>query len=91
MTIDYDLDGPVAVVTINRLEVANAIDRANAAAQQHRWRKRDGSTRSGRRNWRLRKRRRLLRLGGRRMLVLVRLRRLCLLDSGRRGGRQDRR
>ncbi len=32
MTIDYDLDGPVAVVTINRLEVANAIDRPTADA-----------------------------------------------------------
>ena len=32
MTIDYDLDGPVAVVTIDRPEVANAIDRPTADA-----------------------------------------------------------
>ena len=32
MAIDYELDGPVAVVTINRLEVANAIDRPTAEA-----------------------------------------------------------
>ena len=32
MSIDYELDGPVAVITINRLEVANAIDRPTADA-----------------------------------------------------------
>ena len=32
MPIDYELDGPVAVITINRLDVANAIDRPTADA-----------------------------------------------------------
>src|SRR4051794_14771592 len=32
MTVDYELDGPVAVITINRLDVANAIDRPTADA-----------------------------------------------------------
>ena len=32
MAINYDTDGPVAVVTIDRPEVANAIDRPTAEA-----------------------------------------------------------
>ena len=45
MTIHYDADGPVAVVTIDRPEVANAVDRPTAEALADAFRRFDGRRR----------------------------------------------
>src|SRR5262245_30006124 len=45
MTVRYDADGPIAVVTIDRPEVANAIDRPTADALADAFRRFDGDER----------------------------------------------